>query len=112
MAGRAMREGRPVWSPDLLADPRIPMADWLRARMTRESLHAVAAAPLRPRGGAVLGALGLLDGAGRSYAEEDLRLLGSFAELAAEALRAGAGPGNRPRGRRAKPRTHRRRART
>jgi GAF domain-containing protein len=107
MAGRAIREGQPVWSADLLADPRVPMAGWLRARMTRETLHAVAAAPLRARG-AVLGAFGILDGAGRSYGAEDLRLLGSFAELAGEALRAAVAPKRA----RTRPQTRRRRSRT
>ena len=32
MAGRAVREGHPVWTPDLLADPRVPIAPWLRER--------------------------------------------------------------------------------
>ena len=36
MAGRAVREGRPVWTPDLLADPRVPDR---------------AVAPRAPRGG-------------------------------------------------------------
>jgi GAF domain-containing protein len=103
VAGRAVAERRPAWSPDLLADPRIPLADWLRERLTRETLHVVAAAPLSARG-RVLGALGLLDGAGRTYGKSDLRLLGRFAELAAEALRGAVAPagrtGGRPRRRR------------
>jgi len=81
MAGRAVAEGRPVWSPDLLADPRVPIAAWLRERLESEGLRSVAAAPLRV-GGVVRGALGLLDGAGRTFDDEDLR---QFARLADEA---------------------------
>src|SRR5262245_699943 len=44
MAGRAVREGRPVSTPDLLADPRVPIAPWLRERLEQEGLRAVAAA--------------------------------------------------------------------
>jgi GAF domain-containing protein len=80
-ASRAVAEGRPFWSPDLLADPRIPMADWLRERLEREGLRSVVAAPLR-KGGAALGALGLLDEA-RTYGEADLAGLAAFADEAA-----------------------------
>ena len=82
MAGRAVAEDRPVWSPDLLADSRVPIAAWLRERLEREGLHSVAATPLRV-GGVVRGALGLLDGAGRSFDDEDLRRLARLADEAA-----------------------------
>lgn len=90
MAGRAVAEGRPVWTADLLANARVPLAPWLRERLEAEGLHAVAAAPLTAEGPA-LGALGLLDGAGRAYDEEGLRQLGRFATEAARDL-AGARP--------------------
>ena len=80
-AGRAVAERRPVWSADLLADPRIPLADWLRERLEQEGLRSVAAAPLR-KGAEVLGALGLLDER-RTYGEADLARLAAFAEEAA-----------------------------
>jgi GAF domain-containing protein len=85
MAGRAVAEGRPVWTPDLLADPRVPIAAWLRERLEGEGLRAVAAAPLRS-GAAVRGALGILDGAGRTFDDETLRRLAAFADEAALAL--------------------------
>jgi GAF domain-containing protein len=71
MAGRAVREGRPVWTPDLLADPRVPIAPWLRERMEAEGLRAVAATPVR-MAGATVGALGFLDQAGRTFDAMDL----------------------------------------
>jgi GAF domain-containing protein len=85
MAGRAVAEGRPVWTADLLAETRVPLAPWLRERLEAEGLHAVAAAPLTA-GGPARGALGLLDGAGRAYDEEGLRRLGRFAAEAARDL--------------------------
>jgi GAF domain-containing protein len=99
MAGRAVAEGRPVWTPDLLADPRVPVAAWLRERLEREGLRAVAAAPLAV-GGEARGALGLLDGPGRTFDELALGRLGAFADQAAltcERARvsgtSGGGPG-------------------
>jgi GAF domain-containing protein len=93
MAGRAVREGRPVWTPDLLADPRVPVATWLRERLAREDLRAVAAAPVR-MDGAILGALGFLDGPGRTFDDEALRRIESLAgEVAGHVRRAlGTGP--------------------
>jgi GAF domain-containing protein len=85
MASRAVREGRPVWTADLLADPRVPVAPWLRARLEEEDLRVVAAAPVRV-GGVVRGALGFLDGAGRTYDEDGLRRIGSLADDVAGVL--------------------------
>ena len=83
MAGRAVREGRPVWTADLLADARVPIAPWLRDRLQEEGLRSVAAAPVRVDG-AVCGALGFLDGPGRSYDEPALQQLGRLADEVAE----------------------------
>ena len=82
MAGRAVREGHPVWTPDLLADPRVPIAPWLRERLEVEKLRAVAAAPVRVDG-AISGALGFLDGPGRTYDERALERLGRLADVMA-----------------------------
>jgi GAF domain-containing protein len=88
MAGRAVREGRPVWTPDLLADPRVPIAPWLRERLEAEGLRTVAAAPVR-LGGAIRGALGFLDGPGRSFDDEGLRGIARLADqLASDLVRA------------------------
>jgi GAF domain-containing protein len=79
MAGRAVREGRPVWTPDLLADPEVPVAPWLRERLEQEGLRAVAAAPVRLNG-VIRGALGFLDAPGRTYDEEALRRIEALAD--------------------------------
>jgi hypothetical protein len=74
-----------VWTPDLLADPRVPIASWLRERMEVEGLRAVAAAPVRIDG-AIQGALGFLDGPGRTFADEGLRRIGRLADEVATRL--------------------------
>jgi GAF domain-containing protein len=85
MAGRAVREGRPVWTPDLLADPRVPVAPWLRERLEAEGLRTVAAAPLKVEG-VVRGALGFLDGPGRTFDDEGLQRVGDLAVEVASAI--------------------------
>jgi GAF domain-containing protein len=79
MAGRAVREGRPVWTPDLLADPKVPTAAWLRERLEAEGLRVVAAAPVSVAG-VIRGALGFLDGSGRAYDDETLGRIASLAD--------------------------------
>jgi GAF domain-containing protein len=91
MAGRAVKEGRPVWTSDLLADPRVPIAPWLRERLVAEGLRTVSAAPIRIEG-AIHGALGFLDGPGRRFDEDGLRRIGSLAdEVATRLARAAEG---------------------
>ena len=87
MAGRAVREARPVWTPDLLADLRVPIAPWLRDRLGQEGLRLVAATPLRMEGG-VRGALGFLDGPGRTLEESDLERIAALADTVAQRLGA------------------------
>lgn len=88
MAGRAVKEGHAVWTPDLLADPRVPIAAWLRSRMEEEGLRVVAAAPVRVAG-AIRGALGFLDGPGRVYDSESLQRIEALADgVAASVERA------------------------
>jgi hypothetical protein len=91
MAGRAVREGHAVWSADLLADPRVPIAPWLRERLEAEGLRVVAAAPVRVAG-RIAGALGFLDGAGRAYDQGALERLEILAhEVAARVAEARRG---------------------
>jgi GAF domain-containing protein len=85
MAGRAVKEDRPVWTPDLLADAQVPVAPWLRERLVQEGLRTVTAAPVRVDG-AIRGALGFLDGPGRVFDNADLRRLQALADNLAAAL--------------------------
>ena len=67
---------------------RVPIAPWLRERLEAEGLRTVAAAPVR-LGGAIRGALGFLDGPGRSFDDEGLRGIARLAEqLASDLARA------------------------
>lgn len=79
MAGRAVKEGHAVWTPDLLADSRVPVAPWLRERLEQEGLRVVAAAPVTVDG-VIRGALGCLDGSGRAYDDEGLRRIEALAD--------------------------------
>ena len=88
MAGRAVREGRPVWTPDLLADPNVPVAPWLRERLEYEGLRTVAAAPMRA-GRVIQGALGFLDGPGRIFDDPALVRIAALTATVAASL-AGA----------------------
>jgi GAF domain-containing protein len=87
MAGRAITEGRPVWTADLLADRSVPMAPWLRERLEREGLRAVTAAPVR-LAGQVRGALGFLDPPGRTFSDADLRRVAELADQVARSVAA------------------------
>jgi hypothetical protein len=92
MAGRAVKEGRAAWTADLLADPRVPIVAWLRERLEAEGLRVVAAAPVRVAG-VIQGALGFLDGPGRTYDDATLRQIEALADevgrTAARALATG-----------------------
>ena len=79
-----------MWTPDLLADPRVPVAPWLRERLEEEGLRTVAAAPVR-MDGAVQGALGFLDGPGRTFDDDGLRQIGRLADDVAARVVRGAG---------------------
>jgi GAF domain-containing protein len=80
-----VREERAVWTPDLLADPRVPIAPWLRERLVTEGLRVVAAAPVRVAG-VVRGALGFLDGPDRTYDDEVLRRIEALADAVGAAV--------------------------
>lgn len=85
VSGLAVAERRPVWSSDLLGDPRIRLVHWARQLLLDEDHRAGVAAPLIARG-EVLGTLFLGDRAGRVFTEDDLRVLSAFADHAAVAL--------------------------
>jgi GAF domain-containing protein/CheY-like chemotaxis protein len=85
IAGRALAEGRPVWTADILADPGIVLTDELRALLTSSGHRAFLAVPLRAKG-QVLGVLTLAEPAVRSFREPEIALLQAFADQAALAL--------------------------
>ena len=81
----ALRERRAIFSPDILADPRLSYPPEVRARLERGRIRAVLGVPLIVKG-EVVGALAVGDRAGRSFDEREIRLAQAFADQAALAL--------------------------
>ena len=81
----AISERRPVWSADLLSDPSFTLSDTTREGVVGEGYRSVLSVPLLV-GDATLGALVVYrDEAGR-FSEDQVRLLGVFADQAASAI--------------------------
>src|SRR5207247_7524722 len=72
-AGLAVRERRLITTTDFLADPRITLADEVRARMTGLPYRSVLTLPLMVKN-EVVGVLSVGDRAGRIFSEADQRL--------------------------------------
>ncbi|MBI4270721.1 MAG: GAF domain-containing protein [Candidatus Rokubacteria bacterium] len=85
LVGLALRRGRPVATPDVLADRRVTLTAELRARIERAGYRAVLAVPLLGRSGPV-GALGLGAPKERRFSRSEIELVQRFAELAAVTL--------------------------
>ena len=85
LTARAVEEGRPGWSPDVIADPRVMEPAWVRRRLLEEGCGPVAAFPLVARG-QVLGAIALACSRERILVPRDFRLLTAFADHATVAL--------------------------
>ncbi|HEU5320675.1 MAG TPA: GAF domain-containing protein, partial [Methylomirabilota bacterium] len=84
-AGRAVRERRPVSSPDVLADERLFTPPELRTRLERVPHRSSLAVPLIVKGD-VIGTLLVGDVAGRVYGEHEIELARAFADQAALVL--------------------------
>ena len=83
--GLAVREGRPVSTPDALADPRITLAPETRAALETFEHRAILALPL-VAGERVFGALAALGRTGRVFTQDEIRLAQTFVDQAAIAL--------------------------
>jgi len=83
--GRAVAEGRPVWSADVLADPAVRLTEDLRTVLRASGEASALAVPLRVKA-VVIGGLGVSDTAGRRFTEDEAQLLQAFADQAALAL--------------------------
>jgi signal transduction histidine kinase len=82
---RAVAEGKPLWSADVLSDPTIALTDPMRAYQLESGNRSVIAVPLRAHEN-IIGALALSDQTGRTYSGNDVALLQTFADQAALAL--------------------------
>jgi signal transduction histidine kinase/GAF domain-containing protein len=81
VTGHATREGRIHVVPDVSGDPRVKMA----ALWAQEGIRSFVSAPLLTKG-RVLGALNVYWRAPHAFSDEELDLLGGFANLAAAAI--------------------------
>ena len=84
-ADLAAESGRPVATPDLLADPRIHLPPLVRAQVAQSDPRAVLCVPLRVDARTV-GVLAVGDVAGRVFRGDQVRLLEAFSDQAAVAL--------------------------
>ena len=85
IVGRAAAEERSVWTPDVLADPKISLPQEVADRIRTDGVRSVLAVPLKT-GDRVIGVLTLGDVAGRTYTEDELALLAAFVGQGAVAL--------------------------
>ncbi|MGH8058368.1 MAG: GAF domain-containing protein, partial [Candidatus Entotheonellia bacterium] len=86
VAGLAVRERRPMVSPNILADPRLSLTPELRAYFGQLPPRTVLSVPLMLQD-EVIGVLGIGDDAGREFPAEEIQLVQAFATQAATALR-------------------------
>ena len=85
VTSRAIAEGRPIWSADMLNDPEIRLTDRMREYQLRSGNRSMIAVPLRAHE-RIIGALVLSDKVGRSYSDNEVALVQTFADQAALAL--------------------------
>jgi len=85
LAGVALRERRPVVTPDLLTDTRVRLTPEARTRIQASGYRATLAVPLMIEDRA-LGALVVRDRAGRVFDQEEIRVAQAFADQAILAL--------------------------
>jgi GAF domain-containing protein len=83
--GLAVREGRPVSTPDVLADPRITLAPETYTALESFEHRAILALPLIA-GDRAFGALATLGRTGRVFTPDEIRLAQAFVDQAAIAL--------------------------
>ncbi|HBA40131.1 MAG TPA: hypothetical protein DCZ05_10430 [Deltaproteobacteria bacterium] len=85
LTSRAIAEGRPVWSADMLNDPKVRLTDQMRDSQLRSGNSSMIAVPLRAHE-KIIGALALSDHKGRIYSDREVALVQTFADQVALAL--------------------------
>jgi PAS domain S-box-containing protein len=86
LVGRAVAEGRALWTPDILEDPSVVLTAEFRRGLAGAGHHAVLAAPLRVKG-EVIGAISTAHREIRTFSQAEIDLLQAFADQAALAMR-------------------------
>ncbi len=85
IAGLAFAERKPIASADMLNDPAIQVSEAMRDYIRSSGNGSILAAPLSAREN-LIGILSLTDTVGRSYMDNEVALLQSFADQVALAL--------------------------
>ncbi|MBI4255732.1 MAG: PAS domain S-box protein, partial [Candidatus Rokubacteria bacterium] len=85
VVGVAVRERQPVATPDVLADARITLTPGLRTAIEQAGYRSVLSVPLFVED-RVIGALSVGDRLGREFADDEVRIMRTFAAQAALAL--------------------------
>jgi GAF domain-containing protein/CheY-like chemotaxis protein len=85
LPGRAVAEGRPVWTRDLVEATDVLLTDDLRQRILATGNHGSLSVPLRTKG-KLVGALTIAYAVARDFSESEIGLLQAFADQAAIAL--------------------------
>ena len=85
LSGRAIKEGRVIWSADTATDEEITLTKSMRDYKLRSGNGSVIVVPLRAHE-KITGTLALTDRTGRAYSDNELLLLQTFANQAAMAL--------------------------
>jgi GAF domain-containing protein len=85
LVGRALRERRLSWSPDILEDPALHFDEERRRANTEAGFRAALVVPLR-YGERVIGVLGISTRERRTFSDEECALVQAFADQAAVAL--------------------------
>src|SRR6185369_4144948 len=85
VVGAALREGRPYWTTDTLADPTLTFDDDRRDLILRVGQKAALATPLR-YGNRTIGVLAVTFSHRREFSDQECALTQAFADQAAVAL--------------------------
>src|SRR5262245_21007846 len=85
VTGRAVQEGRPLWSGDVRNDKRFVWPDHILERMIAGGQRALLAVPLGSTG-RTIGALTIADQNAREFTTAEVKLVQAFADLAAIAI--------------------------
>jgi len=86
LVGRAVAEGRALWTSDILEEPSVVLTADFRRGLAGAGHHAVLAVPLQVKG-EVIGAISTAHREIRTFSQGEIDLLQAFADQAALAMR-------------------------
>ncbi|HEY7678037.1 MAG TPA: GAF domain-containing protein, partial [Candidatus Methylomirabilis sp.] len=85
IAGAVLADGRPLWTADILADPRFSIPEALRSLLAAEQIRGILAVPIRGRE-AFSGVLAFYWRAHRTFGDEEIAFGAQIADQAAIAI--------------------------